>query len=56
MVTKFGMSKEFPNYAPVDTQGQNVYSEETSTKIDGEIRKIIAECTELTEKTVKLYR
>ena len=56
MVTKFGMSNEFPNYAPVDTQGQNVYSESTSTKIDDEIRRIINECTAMTKKIVKLYK
>lgn len=35
------MSELFPNYAPIDTEGQNIYSESTSTKIDNEIMKII---------------
>lgn len=41
MVTRFGMSDSFPNYAPVDTEGHNVYSEETAAKIDKEVIKII---------------
>jgi ATP-dependent Zn protease len=27
MVVRFGMSDAFPNYAPVQSDGQNVYSE-----------------------------
>ena len=27
MVVKFGMSSIFPNYAPMETQGENIYSE-----------------------------
>lgn len=45
MVIKFGMSEVFPNYAPIETQGQNIYSEETSAKIDEEVTRIITECT-----------
>lgn len=41
MVTRFGMSDSFPNYAPVDTDGHNVYSEETAAKIDKEVIRII---------------
>jgi ATP-dependent Zn protease len=41
MIVRFGMSENFPNYAPIDSEGQNVYSEETSTKIDKEIMKVI---------------
>lgn len=26
MVVRFGMSELFPNYAPVQTEGQNIYS------------------------------
>jgi cell division protease FtsH len=56
MITRFGMSENFPNYAPVDSEGHNIYSEETSTKIDKEIIKIIDQCTKETRKTVKLYK
>ena len=56
MVVKFGMSSIFPNYAPMETQGENIYSEETSAKIDEEVSRIIAECTELTRKKVEQYR
>ena len=41
MVTRFGMSDSFSNYAPVDTDGHNVYSEETAAKIDKEVIRII---------------
>ena len=34
MVLKFGMSESFVNYAPSDNDGENVYSEKTSAKID----------------------
>jgi hypothetical protein len=27
MIVRYGMSDNFPNYAPVDTDGHNVYSE-----------------------------
>ena len=50
------MSQIFPNYAPIETDGQNIYSEETATKIDKEIMRIIQECTNETRKTVKLYK
>ena len=56
MVIKFGMSDLFPNYAPMETEGQNIFSEETGGKIDREVTRIIRECTELTEKTVIMYR
>lgn len=56
MVTRFGMSDSFPNYAPVDTDGHNVYSEETAAKIDKEVIRIIEQCTKETRKTVKLYK
>lgn len=56
MVTRFGMSQSFPNYAPAQTDGHNVFSEETSTKIDKEVMKIIESCTVETRKTVRLYR
>lgn len=56
MVTRFGMSDTFPNYAPVQSDGQNVFSEETSTRIDKQVIRVIEECTALTERQVKLYR
>jgi cell division protease FtsH len=56
MVLRFGMSDLFPNYAPTQTEGQNIYSEETAAKIDEEVKRIIQECTVLTEKKVKLYK
>ncbi len=50
------MSEPFPNYAPVQSDGQNVFSEETSVKIDKEIMRVISECTELTRKSIKLHK
>lgn len=41
MVVRFGMSEGFPNYAPIDSEGQNIYSEDTSARIDKEIISII---------------
>lgn len=52
MVLRFGMSELFPNYAPIQTEGQNIYSEKTAGKIDEEVKRIIKECTALTVKKV----
>ena len=56
MVLRFGMSELFPNYAPIQTEGQNIYSEKTARKIDEEVKRIIKECTALTVKKVELYK
>ena len=56
MVLRFGMSELFPNYAPIQTEGQNIYSEKTAGKIDEEVKRIIKECTALTAKKVELYK
>ena len=56
MVLRFGMSELFPNYAPIQTEGQNIYSEKTAGKIDEEVKRIIKECTALTVKKVELYK
>lgn len=56
LIVRFGMSELFPNYAPTDNDGQNMYSEETATKIDKEIMRVIEECTVLTRQTVRLYK
>lgn len=34
VIVDYGMSETFENYAPVRTQGHNVYSEETAAQID----------------------
>lgn len=56
MIVRYGMSELFPNYTPTESDGQNMFSEETATKIDKEIMRIIEECTILTRKTIHLYR
>ena len=50
------MSESFPNYAPVESDGQNVYSESTSEKIDKEVIKLISECTERTRVKIKTHQ
>lgn len=56
IILRFGMSESFPNYAPVESDGQNVYSESTSEKIDKEVIKLISECTERTRVKIKTHQ
>lgn len=56
MIIHYGMSELFPNYAPTESEGQNMFCEETAIKVDKEIMRVIEECTILTRKTINLYR
>jgi len=45
IVVTYGMNSTNPNYAPVSTDGHNVYSEKTASEIDADIKKLIDQCT-----------
>ena len=47
------MSEAFPNYAPMETEGENIYSETTSAIIDEEVTRVVKKCTKMTRKIVQ---
>lgn len=34
IIVTYGMGEKYPNYAPVKTDGHNIFSEETNAEID----------------------
>lgn len=48
ILVSYGMSEKNENYAPVHTDGHNIYSEETAALIDKEIIELIRTCTKKT--------
>ena len=56
LVINYGMSKYNPNYAPVETDGQNIFSEKAASKIDQEVIEIIQEATVKTRLLIETYQ
>lgn len=56
ILVTYGMSEKHLNYAPIDTDGHNIYSESTAMVIDKEIMALIAKSTERTREIIEKYR